>query len=70
LVEDGVSVDSDVGFPGLAVVEEGVGLAVGGHMEDDCMQVVVGRAGGDIVSIPLNFPDKSRQRGEAEGEVL
>ena len=67
LVEDGVSVDSDVGFPGLAVVEEGVGLAVGGHMEDDCMQVVVGGAGGDIVSIPLNFPDKSRQRGREAG---
>jgi hypothetical protein len=65
LVEDGVSVDSDVGFPGLAVVEEGVGLAVGGHMEDDCMQVVVGGAGGEvlnIVSIPLNFPVKGRLR--------
>ena len=59
LVEEGVSVSSDVGFPGLAVVEEGVRLAVGGHMEDDCMQVVVGGAGGgvlNIVSIPLNFP--------------
>jgi hypothetical protein len=56
LVEDGVSVDSDVGFPGLAV---------GGHMEDDCMQVVVGGAGGEvlnIVSIPLNFPVKGRLR--------
>jgi len=62
LVEDGVSVDSDVGFPGLAVVEEGVGLAVGGHMEDDCMQVVVGGGGGvlNIVSIPLNFPVRGR----------
>ena len=52
-MEEGVSVDSDVGFPGVAVVEEGVGLAVGGHMEDDCMQVVAGGASGGVLNIVL-----------------